>query len=169
MAGRYHPNEYLKSIYDIKPEALLEKGIKNLIIDIDNTLSEWGAKRPGMESCSWIDGMRHKGFKICILSNSSNKRIKAYCAGIDVLFVENVRKPMKSSFRRAMAVLGSAKNDTCVIGDQVFTDIAGGNSCGMHTILVQPVDKNEFFFTRLMRKLEKRIIKKYMDMESGNK
>ncbi|GFR36401.1 hypothetical protein TCEA9_22130 [Thermobrachium celere] len=51
-------------------------------------------------------------------------------------------------------------NETCIIGDQIFTDILGGNRVGIITILVEPLDKREFVFTRLVRKIEYKIRKK---------
>jgi len=161
MAYLFYPNVYIKSIYDIDTKLLMNKEINNIIIDIDNTLSKWGSKEPEPSECNWIKKIRGEGFNICILSNSSNSRIKKYCSNLDVLYIKNVRKPFKKSFIRAMNLLKSNKINTCVIGDQIFTDILGGNKCGMFTILVQPLDKNEFLFTRLMRSIERRIIGKY--------
>lgn len=163
MEKIFYPDIYLNSIFDIKVEDLREKGIENLIVDIDNTLSKWGCSEPDLKVCRWINSMRSQGFKICILSNSSNKRIRNYCSNLDVIFVENVRKPFKSSFMKAMKLLGSQKCNTCVIGDQIFTDIMGGNRCGLFTILVSPIDKKEFFMTKLMRKLQGRILKDYLE------
>lgn len=161
MDKLFCPDMCFNSIFDIGPDFLKDKNIHNIIVDIDNTLSCWGSKEPEPNVCDWIDKTRKKGFKICILSNSSNKRIKRYCSNIDVLYVKNVRKPFKSSFMKAMKLMDSNSYNTCVIGDQIFTDIIGGNNCGLYTILVLPIDKKEFVFTRLMRKLEKRLLNKY--------
>jgi HAD superfamily phosphatase (TIGR01668 family) len=156
---------YAVSIFDIDVELIRNKNINNMIIDIDNTLSSWGSISPDPSVCSWINNVKECGFNICILSNSSNKRIRKYCSGIDVVFVENVHKPLKSSFIKAMKLLGSSKDNTCVIGDQIFTDIIGGNSCGLFTILVDPVDKRELFFTKLVRKLQNKILKKHHEAQ----
>jgi HAD superfamily (subfamily IIIA) phosphatase, TIGR01668 len=158
MGKKFLPDERIVSIYDIEPGYLKDKGISNIIVDIDNTLSTWRSVKPDNKACSWIDNMKKSGFKICILSNSSNHRIIRYCSGIDVSFVINVRKPFRSSFLKAMNALGSNKNNTCVIGDQLLTDIAGGNSCGLYTILVPPIGKKEFAFTKLSRAIEKVIL-----------
>ena len=50
--------------------------------------------------------------------------------------------------------MGSSAEETAVIGDQVFTDILGGNRMGLFTILVVPINKREFIGTRVMRKFE---------------
>jgi predicted HAD superfamily phosphohydrolase YqeG len=45
-----------------------------------------------------------------------------------------------------------------VIGDQLFTDVLGGNRLGLFTILVQPIDQREFIGTRLVRQVERRVL-----------
>ncbi len=42
-----------------------------------------------------------------------------------------------------------------MVGDQLITDVLGGNCMGFYTIVVQPINKNEFWGTRINRKLEK--------------
>lgn len=163
MPNKFAPDIFITSVFDLDLRMLKSRGISNIIIDIDNTLSKWGSAKPDSTVCDWIGNVRGEGFKICILSNSSNKRVETYCSGLDVLHVRNVRKPMKSSFINAMGLLCSDASNTCVVGDQIFTDIIGGNSCGLYTVLVAPIDKNEFFITRLIRKLEKLIINKALN------
>jgi len=157
------PDLYIASVFDIDLQLLLNKGIFNIIIDIDNTLSRWGSVEPEPMVCEWISRTRRMGFKVCILSNSAKKRVRIYCSGLDVFFVENVHKPLKYPFIKAMALMNSNRIDTCVIGDQIFTDILGGKLCGLFTILVKPIDDNEFIFTKLMRSLEKIVLKKYFN------
>jgi predicted HAD superfamily phosphohydrolase YqeG len=41
-----------------------------------------------------------------------------------------------------------------VVGDQVFTDILGGNRSGLFTILVKPLARREFVGTKINRTLE---------------
>ena len=49
-----------------------------------------------------------------------------------------------------------------VIGDQVFTDVRGGNKVGMKTILVKPLsEKKDYMVTKILRNNEKKILKKY--------
>jgi len=42
-----------------------------------------------------------------------------------------------------------------VIGDQLFTDVLGGNRLGFHTILVVPVAQTDGFWTRFNRRMER--------------
>ncbi|MDD3705135.1 MAG: HAD hydrolase-like protein [Clostridiaceae bacterium] len=70
-------------------------------------------------------------------------------------------KPSKTAFRRAMKLMNSVPANTAVIGDQIFTDVLGGNRLGLYTILVAPISDKEFIWTRIIRKLERHILKKH--------
>ena len=45
--------------------------------------------------------------------------------------------------------------ETVVIGDQLFTDVLGGNRLGFYTILVVPVAQTDGFWTRFNRQMER--------------
>lgn len=47
------------------------------------------------------------------------------------------------------------------MGDQIFTDIIGGNKCQMFTILVEPINKKDYWYTAWKRPLENKIKNKY--------
>ena len=46
MLKNFLPDEHVKSIFDIHPEKLKEKGIKGIITDLDNTFVEWDRPMP---------------------------------------------------------------------------------------------------------------------------
>ena len=55
-----------------------------------------------------------------------------------------------------------------VVGDQIFTDIVGGNRCKMFTILVEPIAEKEIWITMIKRPIENAIKKKYHEnLEKG--
>ena len=45
LLKHFLPNQHVKSILDINPNDLKEKGIKGIITDLDNTLSGMGLTR----------------------------------------------------------------------------------------------------------------------------
>lgn len=132
-----------------------ELGIENLIIDIDNTLMPWGSKIADESVKELINNLIRQGFKICLLSNSSGRRVKLFRGDLDIDYFSVVGiKPMKIMFKGAMKKLNAAPFNTCVIGDQIFTDILGGNRCKTYTILVDPISSKEFITTKIIRKIE---------------
>ena len=57
-----------------------------------------------------------------------------------------------------------------VVGDQIFTDVLGGNRCKMFTILVDPInEQKEYWYTAWKRPIEKRIKNNYKTKEGKNK
>lgn len=56
--------------------------------------------------------------------------------------------------------MGLKKEEIVVIGDQVLTDVLGGNSAGLYTILVVPIVQTDGKITRINRKIERIILKK---------
>ena len=54
-----------------------------------------------------------------------------------------------------------------MVGDQIFTDILGGNRFGIKTVLVCPIAEKEIIVTKVKRPLERWILKKYYKRELG--
>ncbi|MNO02765.1 hypothetical protein D3C81_2232660 [compost metagenome] len=49
---------------------------------------------------------------------------------------------------------------TAVVGDQMLTDVLGGNRLGLYTILVAPVAAaDEGFFTKVNRVIERVVVR----------
>lgn len=161
MKNFFIPHYYSQSIYDIKYERLIELGIKNILIDIDNTLAPWGSIKPDLRAKEHILRLTDMGFNICILSNSSKKRVKTFSDELGVTFFSLGIKPMVVTFRGAIKFIKGNIKDTCIIGDQIFTDIFGGRRIGILTILVEPISTKELPTTRYIRRLEKYIKTKY--------
>lgn len=154
------PNIYLESVFMIDREMLKENGIKGIIIDIDNTLVPWGAKNINDKSGKLIEQLRKDGFRICILSNNTKKRVDEFNKDLNLPAVYNAGKPRKSAYKKALELLQTEISNTAVIGDQIFTDVLGGNRVGLFTILVNPISTKEFFGTRLVRILERFVLKR---------
>ena len=151
------PKIHINSVYDLDTDVLTKNNIKGIILDIDNTLVAWDCKDLNDKACAFIEGLQKKGFKLCILSNSTKKRVKRLNDKLNLPAVCSAAKPFKYSYKKAMKLMQTDKTNTAVIGDQLFTDILGGNKLGLFTVLVEPISTKEFLWTRLMRLLEKQI------------
>lgn len=158
MLKLFCPNMYVSSIYSIQPEELVDKNIKGVIIDLDNTLVPWNVKVPNDNLIYWFESLFDKGIKLCIVSNNKENRVKLFANSLSIPYIYNAIKPRKKAFLRGIEILGTDVSNTAVIGDQILTDILGGNRMGAFTILVKPMSSKEFWWTRLMRKIEKNII-----------
>jgi predicted HAD superfamily phosphohydrolase YqeG len=54
--------------------------------------------------------------------------------------------------------MGTAPDNTAVVGDQIFTDIFGGNKLGLYTVLVDPISAREALITKLLQRPLERLI-----------
>ena len=51
------PDISVKSIYDLTPELFLSRGIRLLLLDVDNTLSPYSVNTPTPKMKAWADKM----------------------------------------------------------------------------------------------------------------
>jgi uncharacterized protein len=161
MRNNLIPRIHINSPYELDIEVLKSNSIEGIIIDIDNTLVPWSEKYANEKVIELVNMLVGKGFKLCILSNGTKTRVSVFNQDLKLPAVHNAAKPSKAAFRRALKFLGTAPQNTAVIGDQIFTDILGGNRLGLFTILVVPLSSKEFLWTRFVRQIEKLILKKY--------
>nr|WP_263313114.1 YqeG family HAD IIIA-type phosphatase [Mammaliicoccus sp. Marseille-Q6498] len=152
------PNEYVQSIFAIKPEHLKEKNIKAIITDLDNTLVGWDVKDPTDEVRQWFEEMKQNGITVTIVSNNNEERVASFSSTLDIDYIFKARKPRGTAFRQAANIMNVNKSQVVVIGDQMLTDVFGGNRNGLYTIMVVPVKKTDGFITKFNRLIERRLL-----------
>lgn len=157
MLTNFVPSQFVKTIFHITPEELKEKGIRGIITDLDNTLVEWDRPDATPQLVKWFAEMQQAGIQVTIVSNNNEMRVKSFANPMQIPFIYKARKPFRQAFRRALALMALQPNEVVVIGDQLLTDVLGGNRLNLHTILVIPVAKSDGFFTRFNRLVERRI------------
>lgn len=156
----FYPRQHLHSIFDLDPEHLRYLGIKGIITDMDNTLVPWNDRSVYPRLSRWLKNLQDKGFLLYIISNSTPRRGKKLAGELGIPAIWYAIKPRRRAFRRAIKEMGLSPSQVAVIGDQIFTDILGGNRLGLYTILVTPICDKEFIWTRLVRRLEIIILQK---------
>ncbi|MDQ0299784.1 HAD superfamily phosphatase (TIGR01668 family) [Salibacterium salarium] len=160
MFKYFVPNEYLPSVYDLNLEDLTKRNIKGIITDLDNTLVEWDRPEATPELLDWMYFVKQQGFQVTIVSNNNKERVSTFSEPTGIQFIHSAKKPMGKAFRKACKNMGLKKSEVVVMGDQVLTDVVGGNRAGFYTVLVVPVGKGDGFFTKLNRKVERRVLSK---------
>ena len=157
---RFYPDMKLNSVYEVDFDRLYKKGIRGLIFDIDNTLVPHGADAD--ERIEKLFGeLKKMGFKTFLLSNNKLERVKRFNVNIRSLYIYKARKPNAVNYIKAMRMMGTGKENTVFIGDQLFTDIWGAKKAGISTILLNPIDKKEEIQIVLKRYLEKIVLNAY--------
>ncbi len=159
----FRPTYALKKITDITPSALKKRGIKALILDVDNTLTTHNNPTPAEGVPGWIEEMKSAGIKLIIVSNNNTERVTPFAEMLGLHFVPNGAKPLPIGFKRAAAELRAAgvpQNRIAAVGDQIFTDILGANLAGIRSIFVYPIEFETSLPFKLKRAAEKPLLPK---------
>lgn len=169
MLKRLFPHQYLQSIFELNIEALKAEGIKGVIFDIDNTLVPYDIPEPTNEIIALFEKLKASGFGVALVSNNTEDRVLKFNEKLKVFALHKSKKPGTRSFKRAMELMKLTKDEVIVVGDQIFTDVYGGNKAGLKTVLVVPVSDNDEWVTKVKRGLEKQVIKRYEKNNNARK
>ena len=155
------PKIKLERITDISPEILKKYKLNSLILDVDNTLSthHGDVLTDGLED--WLKLMLDNDIKLIVLSNSKERRVKPFAEKIGLPFISMGCKPLPFGYIRALKALGSKRKNTAIVGDQIFTDVLGGNVVGVKTLLLTPILLETTAGFRFKRKIERLVFKLY--------
>lgn len=163
-----YPKIYVTNVKEITIELLRKNKIQGLILDIDNTLIDFDKKMlEGTQE--WCTNLKKQGIKMCILSNTNKlHKVKKVAEILELEYLYFAHKPNKKGFNNAKKLLKLEPENIAVVGDQIFTDVLGGNRSKMFTILTKPIDSRDIWLTRLKRPFEKIVIKMYLKRENKN-
>lgn len=154
MLKRFYPNTYIRSTYEIDFEALYAQGYRGIIFDVDNTLVPHGAPADGRAK-QLFSRLSELGFSSVLLSNNKEPRVRSFCEAVTgAQYIYKAGKPKRGGYERAMQLMGTDRQTTLFVGDQLFTDVWGANRTGIRTILVHPIDPHEEIQIVLKRYLE---------------
>ena len=156
----FYPDIYQKSIYTINYNKLLERGIRCLLFDLDNTCIPYVDKKPTKELKELFNNSQDIGFKVIIFSNSGKKRLEPFKKELNIDCSPNSKKPFKGKFLKVLQMYNYTLSEVAIIGDQLVTDIYGGNKVGITTILVNPLSEIDMPFTKIHRLIERKKINK---------
>lgn len=159
--SRFYPDYVFESVEKIPYEVLEKEKIKLIIFDMDNTLVD--KKYTYTEELKiWMQGLRNKKIKLYILSNSPmGKAVRKISSELGMKYMYNANKPFLKGFNAIIENAKVKKKNVMMIGDQLFTDVWGGNRCGIKTILVKPIASKEAIITKVKRPFEKIVLKRY--------
>lgn len=162
-----YPNAYFEKIQEITIEFLKKQNIKLLILDVDNTLIDYKKYLPE-EVKKWVKDLQGQGMKLYLLSNSNSKeKVGKIAKELGVQYKLFAKKPLKRGFLKVQEYTKEKSENIAVVGDQIFTDIVGGNRCKFYTILVEPIDKKDYWYTAWRRPIENKIKKNYKMKEKN--
>ena len=155
-----YPKVYLNKVEEITINFLIENKIKALILDVDNTLIDY-YKNLSDNVVKWAHSLQGQGIKMYILSNTNKKeKVEMVAKNLEIPYKLFARKPSKRGFKKIQKEINIEPENIGVVGDQIFTDVIGGNRCKMFTILVDPVTPKDYWYTAWKRPIENKVKQK---------
>jgi uncharacterized protein len=165
------PDKYYSAFWMIDFEGLAAEGIKYLIIDVDSTIAGAYSKHVDLRARETLEYVLKEGImeQACLVSNTvynrKEPRVRAMAELLRIPYVAAGffhQKPRALPFLKGLKIMNARPEETAVIGDQIYTDILGGNKLGMTTILIEPLGKIHWTSILILRRLrENRLLKKF--------
>jgi len=155
---RFIPKMYQKDIFSIDYKKIKDKGYKLIIFDLDNTIGSIKEEICNQKTADFINKLTND-FKVVVVSNSFKARVRKFCSNLNCDFFAFSLKPSTRNIRKVKRKYNVSYKEMIIIGDQIITDILGGNRLGLLTILVDPINV-DLKVTGINRKLEKIINRK---------
>lgn len=156
----FRPSYWVKNVLSIDEKFLKDNDIEAMVLDLDNTLSMHGNPAAEAGIPDWLEKMKSLGIKMMVVSNNTTKRVAPLAAKLGLPFIANGAKPLTFGINKAVKAMGSEKKKTVVIGDQIFTDIMGGNFAKTRSILVEPFHIEKGILFKLKRSAESVVFKR---------
>lgn len=154
--GLFRAARYVASLPLVDVDELVSSGVRLVLLDRDNTCVPRDAESAPAEVLAWLDRARDAGLGLCLVSNNfHSSQVGRTARELGVEVVDHAMKPAPFALARAMRLMGASREETVMIGDQVFTDVAAGNLAGVRTILVRPQSRKDLWYTHVFRVFER--------------
>lgn len=160
MIKRLLPDYLIANVSELDENFYKSHGIEAAVFDIDNTLVAHTEPEPPQNVLDYFAFLDSIGVKYGIVSNNSMERVEAFCKKLGVPYYYKALKPRKKYLKKVLADLKTNPRNAVLVGDQLFTDIYGGNRMKMLSVMVTAVGEDETGFVSFKRKFEKRILSK---------
>lgn len=153
---QFFPDEEVEDIFEVNYQDLKARGHEAVIFDLDNTLSQWKSRSLDRAVSQLLKEVKQVGLQVAILSNGRGNDIAPFLEQLPYPVVFNAGKPSRNGYRTILQKLNVSPEQSIMIGDQLVTDILGGNRIGLYTIRVKPINPNsEYPLTKINRVVEK--------------
>src|SRR6476661_832065 len=113
MLQHFCPRLLVARLIDLAPVFFAERGLRAVILDLDNTLVPWRGVEIEPSVRGWVESALAGGLKLCICSNTHRpRRLAQLAAELGVPYIERVAKPRRAGFLKALALMGTGVAET---------------------------------------------------------
>lgn len=158
--GLLQASKYVASLPLVDIDELVRTGVRCVLLDRDNTCVPKDTKRLPQDVVAWVERAKQAGLQICLVSNNFfATEVETTARQLAVSKIDHAMKPAPFAVWAALKRMGVQRSQAVLIGDQVFTDVLAGNLAGIATILVRPQSVTDLFYTKLLRRVEHRVLR----------
>jgi len=158
LLNLFLPNKHVQSIFELTPTLFRDEGIRGIVVDLDNTLVPWNVADAPEKVKKWLQSLIEADLQVVIFSNNNEERVKHFAEPLQIPYKHRAKKPLSNSFKEAATLMDISSGQLAVVGDQLLTDILGGNMFGAYTVLVVPIVESDAPITKFNRQIEKLIM-----------
>ena len=138
------PDLMAETIYDLTPDALTQRGVRFVILDIDNTVAPYTVHAADEQMTAWVEGLKAAGLDLFVLSNNRGTRPEVFSEALGLPYAKKAWKPFTKQAKAIMAEREFSAGETAFIGDQIYTDVCCAKWCGATAVLVRPIEFHRF-------------------------
>jgi HAD superfamily phosphatase (TIGR01668 family) len=133
------PNFSFREITEISLSFLDELGIKFLMLDLDNTIAAYTEDKPAEDVLRWHSNVIQSGIRPFMITNSTRvKRVETFAEALEMGYIMRAKKPSPRYLLKAMEEAGFQKENSALVGDQIFTDTLAAKRAGITSIILRP-------------------------------
>lgn len=133
------PDVMQDHIYQLSPRFFRNRGIRFILLDVDNTLAPYTQNTADERMKAWVAAMKQEGLELFILSNNRGERPRIFAEALELDYAKKAWKPFTKRAKAVLADKGYRPEETAVIGDQIYTDTLCAKCLGAMAVLVHPI------------------------------
>lgn len=145
------PQYFFNCLTEITADDFDKMGVKLIAVDLDNTSVFDCTMTPVKGAKAWFEMIKEAGFRVVLMSNSFKLRARVMGKVFGCDSYSPADKPDTKMMVKAAADAGVEPCEMALIGDRLFTDIAGANKFGAVSVYVRPYRK-ELMIPRYWKK-----------------
>lgn len=154
------PDWYVTDLRQVDWYKLIERGIKVVMLDLDNTLAQHGSSSGDEYANNVIAAVKEAGLIPVLLTNAHGNRGYQFAEATGIAYDGRAGKPGTAGILKIMQRYQISPDQAVLVGDQIFTDVLAGKRAGVFILLVKPRFQKEIISIKFKRWFETLLIDK---------
>jgi HAD superfamily phosphatase (TIGR01668 family) len=136
------PEEYLDDLFALNLQSLAARGVKLLLVDVDNTVLPPDSAEPSLRAVYWFEQLKNYPFQTVLISGSLDRaRLAKISAALRTPVYYALLKPFLSGFKAVLAEHDVRPAECALVGDALWSDILPAKFLGFYAVLVKNCDQ----------------------------